>query len=122
VKFIVNDQMVLLRAPEGPLAPYISSFSEWVIGQGYAQCSLRQRVRIAAGFSRWLAAKSVPLNGVTYQHSLQYLRYRARRQRVCEDDATALRQFLDFLRNQGAIQEEKRPQRQLPCRTMCSGI
>jgi hypothetical protein len=23
VKFIINDQVVLLRAPEGPLAPYI---------------------------------------------------------------------------------------------------
>ena len=51
MKFIVNDQMVLLRAPEGSLAPYIVSFSEWVIGQGYAQCSLRQRVRIAADCS-----------------------------------------------------------------------
>ena len=79
MKFIVNDQMVLLRAPEGSLAPYIVSFSEWVIGQGYAQCSLRQRVRIAADFSRWLAVKSIPLNGVSYQHSAHYLRYRARR-------------------------------------------
>jgi integrase/recombinase XerD len=112
VKFIVNDHMVLIRAPEGSLAPYIASFSEWVIGQGYAQCSLRQRVRIAAGFSRWLAAKSVPLNGVSYQHAAQYLRHRAHRQRVCEGDATALRQFLDFLRTQGAIPAEKRRQRQ----------
>jgi len=113
VKFIVNDHMVLLRAPEGSLAPYIVPFSEWVIGQGYAQCSLRQRVRIAAGFSRWLAAKSVPLHGLSYQHSAEYLRYRARRQRVCEGDTTALRQFLDFLRTRGAIPAEKQRQRQL---------
>ena len=58
MKFIINDQMVLLRAPEGPLAPYIASFSKWAIEQGYAHCSLQQRVRIAAGFSRWLAGKS----------------------------------------------------------------
>jgi integrase len=48
VKFIINDQMVLLRAPEGPLEPYIIPFSKWATGQGYARCSLRQRVRIAA--------------------------------------------------------------------------
>ena len=36
MKFIINDQMVLLRAPEGPLAPYIASFSKWAIEQGYA--------------------------------------------------------------------------------------
>lgn len=88
MEFIVSDQMVLLRAPDGRLAPYITSFSEWVIGQGYSQCSLRQRVRIAAGFSCWLAGGAVPLNGVSCQHSAQYLRYRAQRQRVCEGDAT----------------------------------
>ena len=70
MKFIINDQMVLLRAPEGPLAPHIAPFSKWVIGQGYARCSLRQRVRIAAGFSRWLAEKSVRSRSVPHQASL----------------------------------------------------
>jgi integrase/recombinase XerD len=107
VKFIINDQIILLRAPEGPLAPHIASFSKWGIGQGYSRCSLRQRVRIAAGFSRWLAEKSVRLRGVSSRHSVQYLRYRARRQRICEGDVTALRQLLDFLRDQGAIPTEK---------------
>ena len=73
MKFIINDQMVLLRAPEGPLAPYVASFSKWAIGQGYARCSLRQRVRIAASFSRWLAEKSVRLRRVSSRHSAQYL-------------------------------------------------
>jgi integrase/recombinase XerD len=58
VKFIVNDHVVLLRALDGPLAPHIVSFSKWVIGQGYAPCSLRRRIRIAADFSRWLAENS----------------------------------------------------------------
>ena len=65
MKFIINDQVVLLRAPKGPLAPYIASFSKWTIEQGYARCSLRQRVRIAAGFSHWLAEKSVRLQSVS---------------------------------------------------------
>ena len=107
MSFIVNDQIVLLRAPEGPLAPYIASFSKWAIGQGYARCSLRQRVRIAAGFSRWLAEKSVRLRSVSSRHFVQYLRYRARRPRVCAGEATALRQLFDFLRDQRAIPPEK---------------
>ena len=107
MKFIINDQMVLLFAPEGPLVPYIASFSKWAIGQGYARCSLQQRVRIAAGFSRWLADESVRLRSVSSRHSAQYLRYRARRQRIYEGDATALGQLLDFLRDQGAIPVEK---------------
>jgi hypothetical protein len=107
VKFIINDQMVLLRAPEGPLAPYIVAFSKWAIGQGYARCSLQQRVRIAADFSRWLVEKSVRLRSVSSRHSAQYLRYCARRKRIREGDATALSQLLDFLRDQGATPAEK---------------
>ena len=113
MKFIINDQVVLLRAPEGPLAPYIVSFSKWAIGQGYAPCSLRRRIRIAVGFSRWLAEKSVRLHRVSSRHFDQYLRYRARRQRICEGDATALKQLLDFLRDRDVIPVEKMRQRRL---------
>lgn len=106
MKFIINDQMIPLRAFEGPLAPYIGSFSKWVIGQGYAKSSLRQRIRIAADFSRWLAEKSVRLRSVSSLHSDQYLRYRARWHRGGAGDATALRQLLDFLRDQGVTRAE----------------
>jgi integrase/recombinase XerD len=107
VKCIINDQVVLLRAPEGPLAVYIASFSKWASEQGYTLCSLRQRIRIAAGFSRWLARKAVRLRSISSGHAAQYLRYRARRLRICEGDATALRQLLDFLRHQGVIPAER---------------
>lgn len=107
MRCIINHQVVLLRAPEGPLALYIASFSKWESEQGYALCSLRQRLRVAAGFSRWLAEKSVRLRSVSSEHCARYLRYRARRLRVREGDATALRQLLDFLRHQGVIPAEK---------------
>jgi site-specific recombinase XerD len=106
MKCAINDQVVLLRAPEGPLAVYIAPFSQWASEQGYALCSLRQRIRIAAGFSRWLAQKAVQLRSISSGHCAQYLRYRARRQPIREGDATALRQLLDFLRHQGVIATE----------------
>jgi site-specific recombinase XerD len=107
VKCVINDQVVLLRAPEGPLAGYIASFSEWASEQGYALCSLRQRIRIAAGFSRWLAAKAVRLRSVSSEHCARFLRSRARRQQIREGDATALKQLLDFIRHRGVIPAEK---------------
>ena len=64
MKCIINDQVVLLRAPEGPLAVHIASFAEWASEQGYTLGSLRQRVRIAAGFSQWLADKAIRLRSV----------------------------------------------------------
>jgi integrase/recombinase XerD len=113
VKFIVNDQVVLLRAPEGPLAPYIVSFAKWAIGQGYSLCSLRRRIWIAVSFSRWLAEKSVRLRSVSSRHFDQYLRYRTRRQDTRPGDATALKQLLDFLRDRKVIPVEKMRQRRL---------
>jgi site-specific recombinase XerD len=107
VKFIVNDQMVLLRAPEGPLAPYIVSFSKWAIGQGYSLWSLRRRIWIAVSFSRWLAEKSVRLSSVSSRHFDQYLRYRTRRQDIYPGDTTALKQLLVFLRDRKVIAVEK---------------
>lgn len=109
MKCIINDQLVLLRAPEGPLSIYIASFSKWASEQGYALCSLRRRVRIAAGFSRWLAEKAIHLRSVSTEHCARYLRYRARRLRIRAGDATALGQLLDFLRQRGVIPAEKIP-------------
>ena len=113
MKYVINDQVVSLRAPEGPLAVYIGSFSNWASEQGYALHSLQRRILIAAGFSRWLAAKAVRLRSLSSAHAAQYLRYRARRLRIREGDATALSQLLDFLRHQGAIPAEKIRRRRL---------
>jgi len=107
MKCIINDQIALLRPPEGPLALYIAAFSKGASEQGYALSSLRKRIRVAAGFSRWLSDKSIRLRSVSSGHSAQYLRYRARRLRICEGDATALREFLEFLRHQAVIPTEK---------------
>ena len=108
MKCVINEQVVLLRAPEGPLAAYVAAFSKWTDEQGYAPYSLHRRVRVAADFSRWLAQKAVRLRSVGSGHSAQYLRYRARRLRNCEGEATTLKQLLDFLRDRGAIPAEKR--------------
>jgi integrase/recombinase XerD len=107
MKFVLNDQIVLSRAPEGPLGHYIASFSEWVSGQGYALFSWRYRIRLVAGFSRWLAERNVCLRSISTAHSVAYLQSRARRRRLRGEDATVLAQLLDFLRHRGVIAAEK---------------
>ena len=107
MKFVLNDQIVLSRAPEGPLGHYIASFSEWVSGQGYALFSWRYRIRLVAGFSRWLAERNVCLRSISTAHSVAYLQSRARRRRLRGEDATVLAQLLDFPRHRGVIGAEK---------------
>jgi integrase/recombinase XerD len=119
VKYVVTDQVVLMRPPEGPAAAFMSPFASWVNEQGYSFASLRQRIRVAAGFSRWLAEKSLYLRAVDSRHCAQYLRYRARRLRTCRGDDIALGQFLEFLRQQGVTPAEKAPPRRLTPAERC---
>jgi integrase len=103
VKYVVTDQVVLMRPPEGPVAEYIRSFASWAKEQGYAFAALRQRIRIAAGFSRWLGAQGLCPRAVGSHHCAEYLQCRGREQRIYTGDGVALSQFLELLRSQGVL-------------------
>ncbi|MGH8654195.1 MAG: site-specific integrase, partial [Gammaproteobacteria bacterium] len=107
MKCLINNQVVLSRAPEGPLAAHIGSFATSVSEQGYALDSIHRQVLLAACFSRWLKQKGAELSSICSDHSVRYLRYRARHVRPCRGDAAALRHFLEFLRREGVIPAEK---------------
>ena len=78
MKCIIDCQVVLSRAPEGPLASHIGSFARSLSKQGYSRYSIHQQVRLAACFSRWLKQLGVALRSITSDHPPRYLRYRAR--------------------------------------------
>ena len=107
VKCVINDQVVLSRAPDGPLAAHIGAFAQSRSAQGYARGSIYRQVLLAAGLSHWLKQQGVALRRVSSDHPARYLRDRARRVRPCLGDAPALRQLLDFLRREGVIAAEK---------------
>ena len=107
MKCVINNQVVLLRAPEGPLAPYLDSFAGLLSTKGYALWSIHRRVLLAACFSRWLKREGVQLRRITSDHPTQYLRCRARQLRPCQGDAAALRHLIGFLRCEGVISAEK---------------
>ena len=91
MRCIINDQVVLSRAPDGPLVAHIGPFAQSQSVQGYARHSLHQQVRLAAGFSHWLQQQRVALRHLSSDHLLRYLRDRARRVRRCLSDAATLR-------------------------------
>lgn len=47
MKYIINDQVVLSRPLEGPLAVPIASFAQWTREQGYALHSRHRHVLLA---------------------------------------------------------------------------
>ena len=90
VKCIIDNQVVLLRSPEGPLSVHIASFAKWVRSQGYAADSTHRMILLAVCFSRWLGHKRVGLRDITRGHVARYLRYRARYAQPRAGDAAAL--------------------------------
>lgn len=103
MKYIVSNQVVLSRAPEGPLAAHLGSFARSVSAQGYAPFSIHRQVLLAACFSRWLKQQRVGPRHITSDHPARYLHHRARQVRPCRGDAAALMYFIDFLRREGVI-------------------
>ena len=107
MKYVVDGQVVLSRAPEGPLAAYIKPFAGSLRKQGYALDSIHRQVLTAVGFSRWLKRQGVALRSITSDHPPRYLRYRAWRARPSRGDHAALCHMLAFLHGEGAIPDEK---------------
>lgn len=107
MKYVINNEVVLSRPPECPLAAHIGSFTRSVSEQGYALSSIHRQVLLAACFSRWLKQQGVEPRRVTSDHPVRYLRRRARQVRPCRGDAAALTHFIDFLRREGVIPAEK---------------
>jgi integrase/recombinase XerD len=113
MKFVIDDEVVLSRPLEGPLAAHITAFAKWVSEQGYAPCSRCRQVLLAARFSRWLEQHAVSVRSVSSEHQARYLRSRPRHVQIRSGDAAALRHFMDFLRHQGVVPIEKIPSRRL---------
>jgi site-specific recombinase XerD len=113
VKYTINNEVVLSRAPDGPLAVHIGAFAQSRRAQGYTRGSVHRQVRLAAEFSRWLKQQGLDVRQVRADHPSGYLRDRARRVRPCLGDAAALRHLLAFLRHTGVMVPEKPPVRRL---------
>lgn len=120
MRYIVDAQVVLLRAPEGPLAAYIKRFAASLSEQGYASDSIHRQVLIAVGFSQWLKRQEVALRSITSEHPSRYLRYRARWAGPSQGDAAALDHLLALLRGLGAIRAEKTSTRRLTPGKRCT--
>ena len=111
MRHVINHQVVLSQAPEGPLVVWLEGFADAASRQGYARSSICRRIRLAADFSRWLKQEQMEPSRISSDHPTQYLRHRARRQRVHPGDTAALRHLIDYLRIEAVIPAERTPAR-----------
>ena len=109
MRYVINHQVVLSQVPEGPLATWLEGFAAAAGRQGYTRLSICRRIRLAAGFSRWLGQERIGLSCISSDHPAQYLRYRTRRVRRHHGDAAALRHLIDYLRLETVVPAETIP-------------
>jgi integrase/recombinase XerD len=106
MKFVISNQVVLSRVPEGPIAPYLGGFADSLIATGYTARWIHRHVLLGSGFSQWLYRKAVALQDITADHLTRYLQHRARRLRPRGDDRGALTHLVSFLRHEGVLPAE----------------
>jgi site-specific recombinase XerD len=106
MKHVMHD-IVLSRAPMGPLAAHLAAFVTWSEARGYARYSRYRQVLLAAEFSRWLARHRLSTQDISSLAVARYLDARARRRRRHRSDAGALTQVLRFLRDHGVVPAER---------------
>ena len=111
MKHVINHHVVLSQVPEGPLAPWLEGFAEVLSGQGYARWSIKNKIRLAASFSRWLGQEEIDPDRVNSEHPAQYLRYRAQHLASHDGAQSTLRHFLDYLRIEAVIPADTFPAR-----------
>lgn len=120
VNFVVNNQVVLSRVPEGPIAAYIGSFLDSLNAMGYTAYSVHRFVLLAVCFSKWLKQRRVRLRSITSDHAEQYLQCRYLRLQRARSDAAALGHLIDFLRREGAIPVKKIAVRRMTRVELCT--
>ncbi len=113
MKCVIADQVVLSRAPDGPLATHVGAFAQSRLALGYRLQSTHRQVLLAADFSHWLLRHSIALRQVRADHGSRYLRDRARRARPALGDAAAIRHLIGFLRHAGVLAPEKLARRRV---------
>lgn len=91
---------------EGPLAPYLGPYAEYLADRGYSQVSYWKKTFLISEFSRWLGEARVEVGEITPDHETAFLRARARHRIPIRGNPLALSAVTHWLREQGVI---KRP-------------
>jgi site-specific recombinase XerD len=87
----------------GLFAPHLDSFVATLGKLGYANSTVRQRLRLLRDLARWLRRQSLALAHLQEQLANQFLEERQRTGRLRKGEASTVRHFLEHLRQMGAI-------------------
>lgn len=91
------SKTVLKRLYVGPLEPWLNSYAALLLERGYAKSSVKDKVRFAARFSRWLHHQHLEVNDLNEQWIEKFIKYKGRKGPVRRGDFATLRLLLKYL-------------------------
>lgn len=86
-----------------PLGPYIGSFAELLSEKGYAESTLKEKIRLIAGFGKWLHQKLLRVDDLDEQKIAKFLLHRKQQGFLCRSNRATLLMFLHHLCDLGVI-------------------
>lgn len=91
---------------EGPLAPYLGPYAEYLADCGYSQVSYWKKTFLVSEFSRWLGSEQIAASEITAEHEVAFLRDRAQCRILKGGDAISLSGMTGWLRDRGVVDDE----------------
>jgi site-specific recombinase XerD len=88
----------------GPIAPYLTQFSEFLAKQGYAYATGHRYVREVGHLSKWLAREGVNIDDLNTETINTYLRFRY--QDHDKINRAPCRHLLNYLKKNGIVETE----------------
>ena len=99
-------------------APHLDSFVATLGRLGYANSTVRERLRLLGDLARWLRRQSLALAHLHEPVANQFLEGRRREGRLRSGDASTVRHFLEHLREKGAIRSPEPAADESPLATL----
>jgi integrase/recombinase XerD len=110
---------VVSEPPGGDLfAPHLDSFVATLGKLGYANSTVRERLRLLRDLAGWLRRRNLVLTHLHEPVANQFLEGRQREGRLRSGDASTVRHFLEHLREKGAIRSPEPAADESPLATL----
>ena len=101
-QFLVDPE-VRRSLHRGPLDAHVERFAQALFDQGYAATTAKRKLILICELCHWLQGRHQTVEDVSESRIERFLRSRNGKKRLHRGDQPTLRQFLDFLREAGAI-------------------
>jgi len=98
-----SDPAALQRLRAGPLGIHIDVFAQRLLEQGYAESTIRHKIRLVAHLSRWLRRRRLSVEELDERQFCAFYRYRGKQSSAGRSDMLTFRQLLKHLHKTGVI-------------------